>query len=39
MATGSHMTTRLMMVVVMVGEVATRVGAVEGGGGGEGSMC
>ena len=37
MATRSHMTTRLMMV----GEVATRMGAVEGGGGGggEGSMC
>ena len=41
MATGSHVTTGLMMVVVMVGEVATRVRAVEGGEGGrgEGSMC
>ena len=36
MATGSHVTTGLMMVVVMVGEVAARVRAMEGGGGGRG---
>jgi hypothetical protein len=41
-ATGCHMTTGLVMLMMMivVGEIATRVRAVGGGGGGrEGSMC